>query len=347
MTSPTSEPPDLQTPIVFVTGDDEVMVEEALAEELSSARDRFRGDVELFSCVAGEVDIREFLGAGAQSPMFAEATILVLRRVDRLNEDDAARCVDALRQVDPNNLVLMSTVGAVKKSLAAYLKSNATARDTKLANDRAREEYLARALTESDLRFSSDAQRALSLALGNNVGLVQSVLSVLGSSFAPGLVIDASDLEPYLPKGGDLPPWKLTQLIEGGKTPEALVMLERMMTFDAKPAPLLLSVLTRYFLDLAALASPTLRTAEAQNGALVAAGGKGKAPFIVTKLHGVATRLSLTDYHRIFSWLGESERALRGGSALPDIMVLELVVSRTAELMRARLRPAPRGARRA
>jgi DNA polymerase III delta subunit len=328
-----------------VSGDDEVMVEEALSEEISQLRVGYGNDVELFSCVAGEIDIREFLGSGAQAPMFARAIVLVVRRIDRLSDEDGQRCVDALEQIAADNHVLLSAAGSVKKSLAAYLKTQATSRETKLSSDRSREGYVVAALTSSGLRLSPDAKRAVIDALGNDVGMVHSVLSVVGSSFAPGLLIDADDLEPYLPKGGDLPPWKLTQLIEGGKTVEALAMLERMMVFDQKPAPLLLSVLTRYFCDLAALGSTTLRTAEAQNGALVATGGKAKAPFVVTKLHGVATRLTLLDYQRVFQLLSESERSVRGGSALSALNVMELLVARLSEMMRTRLRAAPTGSR--
>lgn len=324
---------------LYLSAEDDVLVEELLEEVLVELKSQSGDDVETFSARAGEGDLKEFLGLLAQTPMFTSSSLLILRGAEDLKEEDALILGDAVTQGAPENTLILAASKALARPLREIVKGHFVTRERKIGtNAKTRGDYLASAIAASGLRFTPEARDALESSLGNDLSMASSLLSVLQSSFSPDLLIDTEGLTPYLHGDADIPPWLLTDLIEQGDTKGAILMVRRFMQ-DANKAPqILTAMIAKRFMELASVASSSLRSPEAIGKALTASGFRSKHPFVLSKMQRVGAGITFSDFRRIFTYIADTERGLRGGSGMSEVIQMELLVARLCALMK----PSPR-----
>lgn len=320
---------------LFLSAEDDVLVEELLEEVLGELKGQSADDVEIFSARAGEGDLKELLSLLAQTPMFTSSSLIILRGAEGLKEEDSTILADAITQAVPENRLILTASKALVRPVREIIKGHFLTRERKIGtNAKTRGDYLASAIGASGLHFTPEARGALESSLGNDLSMASSLLSVLGSSFSSDLLIDTEDLEPYLHGDADIPPWLLTDLIEQGDTKGAILMVRRFME-DANKAPqILTAMMARRFMELASVASSSLRSPEAIGKALTASGFRSKHPFVLSKMQRVGAGISFSDFRRIFSYISDTERGLRGGSGMSEVIQVELLVARLCALMK-------------
>lgn len=337
--------------IVLIHGEDDVLVDrrvDEIVEELTASRG---GDLEVFTSFGTDPGVEELMATCTQVPMFTSSLLVVVKGFDRLNADQFERAAAALAERVTENLIVLSvsSMSKIPTDLRKFIETQGTLIPVKI-DSKGGLDYLSKVCGESSLRFTSDAIQALSASLGNDLSMAPSIVKTVAAAFAEGSIVDASQIEPYLSFSGDIAPWKLVDHVEAGRTREALAFLAQLMDDLERPSPLITAILANHFMELAALASPTLQTLESKNAALEAAGFRSKQQWLVERRWAIAKQLKLEDFRRIFRSLGDAERDLRGGSGLSERYVMDLLVARLCSTMAATRRhvsrQAPLGKRR-
>ncbi|MGC8481650.1 MAG: DNA polymerase III subunit delta, partial [Acidimicrobiales bacterium] len=315
--------------IIVVHGDDEVLVDRRVDELVAEITEARHGDLEVFSSFGTDPGVEDLLATCTQVPMFSAALLIVIKTFDRLSADQFERAAAALAErVEENPVVLgVSGMSKLPVELRKFIEAQGTLIAAKIES-KGELDYLSKVCGDSPLRFTPDAIQSLRASLGNDLSMAPSIVKTISAAFAEGSIVDASQIEPYLSFAGDVAPWKLIDHIEAGRTREALDFLAQLMDGLDRPSPLITAILANHFMELAALASPTLQTLESKNAALEAAGFRPKQQWLVDRRWAVAKGLRLEDLRRIFRSLGDAERDLRGGSGLAERYVMDLLVAR-------------------
>ena len=272
------------------------------------------------------------LNAAATPPFMSERRIVVLRDVGGLS---AAEVDPLLRSFDEplatTVLVLVAGGGRTPKALEDAVKRGGTAHGpaaTKPAD------VLARELAAAELELRADAGRAVLAHVGNDAGMIPAIVDTLASAHGGGASLDADQVAPYLTGGGSIPVWDLTNAIEKGDAPTALVVLQRMLTVTSptQPKPMhplqVLGLLQSQYRKLLALDDPAIRSAEDAAEALGGRTSPNAARFRLRQARALGTDgLRLAVDH-----LARADRDLKGERAIPEDVVMELLVARLAEL---------------
>ncbi len=106
------------------------------------------------------------------------------------------------------------------------------------------------------------------------------------------------------------PIWDLTDAIGDGRTAEAIVRLERMLSAGA-PTPVVLGTLAQHFRKLSRLSS---------------GGSVAGPPFVVKKLKSQASRYTARRLLSCLDAIHDTDTALKGAGVLPQPLTLERLV---------------------
>jgi len=195
-------------------------------------------------------------------------------------------------------------------------------------------DVLTRALATADLSLRPDAAKAVLVHVGNDAGLVPAIVDTLSSAFGPGASLTVDLVTPYLADGGSVPVWDLTNAIEKGDTAAALVALHTMLTVTSpmQPKPMhplqVVGLLHSQYRKLLALDDPAVRTAEEAAAALGGRTSPNAARFRLRQ----ARSLGSEGLRQAFDHLARADLHLKGERAIPEAAVMELLVTRLAEL---------------
>ena len=138
------------------------------------------------------------------------------------------------------------------------------------------------------------------------------------------------DVAPFLGEAGQMPPWALTDAIDSGDIAVAVDRLHRMLGAGGMHSLQVLAIITTHFRRILALEGADVRN-EADAAALL--GMKGST-FPAKKALGRANRLGYEGSARAVGLLARADVDLRGKTAWPDDLVLEVLVARLARLSR-------------
>ena len=324
--------------VYLVKGDDQALVAQSLAALLSELTGD-AGQLAVEDHSSDDPDIGAVLDACLTPPFLADRRVVVVRDLGRLRAEDADRLVGYLGSPsDTSSLVLGTTANVPARLLEAVRKAGHVA-DAAAPSGRARGQWFTSRLRAASVRLDSAASAALAEHLGEDVGRLAGIVSALEAAYggagadgdtAPP-VIGLAELEPFLGEAGSVAPWDLTDALDRGDVDAALRALHRLVDSGARHPLAVLSTLHRHYGGMLRLDGADVTT-DAEAASLLGI----RSTFPAAKARAQAARVGTAGIGKAVTLLADADLDLRGRTALPDQMVLEVLVARLARL-------APRG----
>ncbi len=181
------------------------------------------------------------------------------------------------------------------------------------------------------MQLDGPAAARLGDHLGDDLGRLAGVLQVLAGAYGEGATIGVAELEPFLGEAGSVPPWDLTDAVDSGSTPAALAALHRMTSSGGRSGPELVAVLHRHFANML-----RLEGADVADGEDAARLLGVKSAFVGKKALAQSRRLGADQLGQAITLLADADLDVKGRTALPAEVVLEILVARLTRLVRAR-----------
>lgn len=317
----------------LLLGDDESILRSAVAtlvQSLVGAGER--------SLMVDEFDDEEYamgavVDAAQTAPFLTDSRVVVARGAGRFTVDELAALIVYLADpVDTTELVLewgsQRRPKALNDGLAAAGASIVTTTPPNRARDRSG--WVADESSKLGVRLTNPAIERLVAHLGENVSSLDGVLRTLASTFGTGSTLGPDQVEPFLGDAGGVPPWDLTDAIDGGRTDKAIGLLGRMLGAGERHPLQVMAILQSHYGKLATLDGLSLRT-EAE-----AASALGIKPgFPARKALELSQRLGGSAIRKAIDLLASADLDLRGGKELDDQLVMEILVARLSRLSRA------------
>jgi DNA polymerase III subunit delta len=318
----------------LVTGDDESLVRAAVSElahrlvgdgDRTLMVDEFDGD---------EYELRAVVDAAQTPPFLTERRVVMARDVVRFTSDQLAPLLSYLADPLPTtDLVLVGGGGRLAKALTDAVKAGGgeILATTPPSRARDREGWIGREAAARGVKLSPPAVGAIAERLGEDVGRLDGVLATLAGTFgADGQSLSAADVEPFLGEAGDVPPWELTDALDGGDTATALGLLARMTRAGGRHPLQVMAVLHNHYVRLARLDG-----IDAQNETDAADALGIKPGFPARKALQQYRRLGGGRVQRAIDLLAAADLDLRGAKELPDDVVMDVLVARLSRLARS------------
>jgi len=164
--------------------------------------------------------------------------------------------------------------------------------------------------------------------LGEDRARVVPLLDTLAAVFGIGAAVGVSDVEPFLGTGGDVAPWDLTDAIDAGDVPKSLDCLARMLDAGGRHPLAVMASLHGHFGRLLRLDGADVRNEVEVADVL---GIKG---FPAKKALQISRRIGPGRVARAIRLIAAADLDLRGRSAWPPELVVEVLVARLASLAR-------------
>jgi DNA polymerase-3 subunit delta len=289
------------------------------------------------------------VNAASSPPFMTERRIVVVREIGGLRASDVPVLLAYLE--DPlatTELVLVAGGGKTPDAVERQVRSRGAV--TGPATERA-PDVLAGELAAADLELTPAAVEAVLGHVGQDAGLLPGLVVTLAGGPGAGAHLDVSDVEPYLGEAGSIPTWDLTNAIERGDVAGAVAAARRLLVVSSprQPRPMhplqLTGLLHGHYRRLLALDDPAVRTSEDAAAALGARANPRSAGFRLRQ----ARALGSEGLRRAFDLLAQADLDVKGARAIPEDVVVELLVARLAALTPGSRRPAPsrRSSRRA
>jgi DNA polymerase-3 subunit delta len=154
------------------------------------------------------------------------------------------------------------------------------------------------------------AAEALAEAVGPQLLMLRQELEKAALHAGPGAPVGRHDVMAIASDVAEEPIWDLTDAIGEGRTPDALVVLDRLLG-SGTPPPVLLGSLASHF----------RRLVRSRSGASV-----GGHPFLIKKLESQAQRYSERRLVACLHAIHQVDEALKGQGSLPAGIALERLV---------------------
>lgn len=314
----------------LVTGDDESLLRtqaHELVKQLVGSGDRslmvdeFEGEA---------YEMREVADASQTMPFLSEKRVVVARDVGRFNADEVAPLVAYLTNpLDSTDLVLVGGGGRLAKKLTdAVLAAGGHKVDSSApARPKDRATWVRTVAEEHGVRLDGPAAVRVADQLGEDGGRLDGLLRVLTSTYGENVRLTMSDIEPFLGEGGGVPPWDLTDALDGGRTAEAINLMRRMVHGGQRHPLQIMAILHGHYSRLARLDGVNART-EAE--AATAMGIKPGYP--VKKALDAYRRLGGGAVAKSIELMAKADRDLHGETALEAEAVMEILIARLSKL---------------
>ncbi|HLM28834.1 MAG TPA: DNA polymerase III subunit delta [Acidimicrobiales bacterium] len=316
----------------LVVGDDESLVRAAVSDlvhrlvgggDRSLMVDEFDGD---------DVDLAAVVDAAQTLPFLTDRRVVVVRGIGRFPTEVLDPLVGYLANpLDTTDLVMVGGGGRLPKAFSdAVKKSGVDVIDTAPpSRPRDRQGWVSQRATEAGVKLSGPAAAVVAERLGEDVGRLDGVLSTLAATYGTGRALTPPEIEPFLGEGGGVPPWDLTDAIDGGDTAKALTLLARMSGPGGRHPLQLMAILHQHYGRLARLDG-----VDARSEADAAAALGIKPGFPARKALQQHRRLGGGGVQRAVALLAAADLDLRGAKDLDDDVVMEVLVARLSRLGR-------------
>jgi DNA polymerase-3 subunit delta len=314
----------------LLTGDDESILRSKahdLVHQLIGDGDRslmvdeFDGD---------EYELRVVVDAAQTMPFLTDKRIVVARGVGRFNSDDLAPLLGYLdNPLESSDLVLVAGGGRLAKKLTDAVKASGGHVTNTSPPNRAKDRHtwVRTEATEHGVRLDGAAAARIADQIGEDVGRLEGILSVLLATFGEGAKVSAVDVEPFLGDAGGVPPWDFTDAIDGGETGKALVLMRRMIHGGERHPLQIMAILHSHYGKLARLDGVDARS---ESDAAQAMGIKPGFP--AKKALANYRRLGGGGVQRGIQLLAAADLDLRGDTDLETELVMEVLVARLSRL---------------
>jgi DNA polymerase-3 subunit delta len=314
-----------------VKGDDPSLVAQAahsLVEQLVGGGDPSLTVEEHGGPSADQVEIGAVIDACTTPPFLVDRRVVVLRDAGQLTSDDAKRLLAYLADPLPTTtLVLIAGGGTVPPALSKQVGVAGEVIDTSVGRtDKQRSQWLVQHLKGGPVRLDGPATARLADHLGGDMGRLAGLLSTLASAYGEGSTVGVDELEPFLGEAGSVAPWDLTDAVDAGQTAGSLVILHRMIGSGTHPL-VVMSHLHRHYRQMLRLDGSGITSPEEAADALGL-----KSSFPARKALSQGRRLGAAGVARAIRLLADADLDLRGVTALPGEVVLEVLVARLSRL---------------
>ena len=321
--------------------------ESLIGLELTALVDRLVGDndrtlmVDDFDCADAGTNPGGIADSLTTMPLFTERRIVVVRNVHSLDAgglDTLVAAIDA--RVDEVDIVATIT-GRQPKVFADTMKRAGSENigASVGTGSRDRIDWVETHLVEAGLSYAPNVPQLVSSWLGGDQSRLAGLIQTLISTYGENAKLTRSDVEVFLGDAGSVAPWDLTDAIDDGDTPRALVMLHRFMNDGNTHALQVLAVLANRYAQMMKLDGRNVRTAA---DAVAILGGK---EFTAKKVLNQYAILGGGGVARAVSHIAAADVDLRGGKEWPDELVLEVLVGRLCQLVPNRGARKPAGRR--
>jgi DNA polymerase III subunit delta len=329
----------------LVRGDDASLVAQAVHELVSQlAGGNDLGTVVEEHGASGneDVDVGVVVDALTTPPFLADRRIVVVREAGRLRAADVGRLVECIDAPVPGVVAVFAAGGGVVPAgLVKAVERTGRVTDTTVRSGRDRSRWLAEHLRAAPIRLSSAAASMLEEHLGGDVNRLQGIVETLAGAYGEHAHIDEERLAPFLGGAGSVAGWDLTDAIDQGRIDSALGMLARLSAMPEFPPVRVLGILHRHYQAMLRLDGAEVTGAE-EAAALLGM----RSSYPAKKALEQSRRLGSARVGRAIVLLGAADLDLRGRSALPNDVVLQVLVARLARLAGTRRTAAAGGRRR-
>lgn len=281
---------------------------------------------------AEELDVGAVVDACTTPPFLVDRRVVIVRDAGRLNAADAARLDDVIHAPLPEvHLVLVAGGGTMPQALVKAVSAAGGVVDAAAGRGRDRDLWVAQRIREGPVSLDAAAARRLEAHLGEDLGRLAGMLETLAASFGAGATISEDDLEPFLGEAGAVPPWELTDAIDAGDVAGALSSLRRMLTAGGRHPLAVMASIQTHFSNLLRLDGAQVSSV-ADAAALIGT----RSDFVARKALARARDFGSERIAHAVTYLADADLDLKGRTALPGDVVLEILVARLARLTRSR-----------
>ncbi len=328
----------------LVTGSDPVLRDDAasrLIRELLDGEDRTlaieehtipgRGEGDAPSEGRGEV-IDAVVNAASSPPFMTARRVVVVRDVGNLRAGDLGPLLAFLDDpLETTELILVAGGGKTPTELESRVRA---AGDVTAPTSERSADVLAAELDAAGLRLTTAAQDAVRAHVGEDAGLLPGLVETLAGVHGRDSQLDVDAVEPYLGEAGSIPVWDLTNAVERGDVAGALATVRRLLTVTSprQPRPMhplqVLGLLHGHYRRLLRLDDPGVRTNEDAAAALGGRTSPRAAGFRLRQARALGTE----GLRRGFDLIAQGDLDLKGDRAIPEAVVVELLVARLAAL---------------
>ncbi|MEZ5237507.1 MAG: DNA polymerase III subunit delta [Microthrixaceae bacterium] len=325
--------------IKLLKGSDPVLLEDAAVEAVRSAvgeadraevLEEFRGD---------DYELGEVCLAATTISMFGER-VVVARNLARFSAKEVAPLVELLGDA-PSDVTM---VLVWDKPLGAGLRANPLPKklsdavkaaggevvDTTPPSGRGRSSWFTEQFESAEVELDASARALIEQTLGEDVGRLPALLELLAAAHPGGEPMGAREVAPLLGDAGGVPPWDLTDAIDRGDTAGAVDLVRRMVAAGGRHPLQVMVTLQTHFERMLRLDGSGIRS---DKEAAAALGMKGST-FPAKKALERSRQLGHDRLARATQMLAKADLELRGATANPPELVIELLVARLAALGR-------------
>ena len=320
-------------PAYLIKGDDPSLVAQAahgLVETLVGGSDPSLAVEEFGGPGADDLDVGLVIDACTTPPFLVERRVVMVRDAGRLNAAEGARLTAYLEDPLPTtSLVLVGGGGTIPATLAKSVGKVGDVMNTAVGTGKARSQWLAEHLRGAPVRLDGAATAKLGEHLGGDMGRLAGLLDTLAAAYGVGATVKVNDLAPFLGEAGSVAPWDLTDAIDSGDAAKALGLLHR-MTGAGELHPLAaVSLLHRHYRQMLRLDGSGVTSPEEAAELLGL-----RSAYPAKKALAQSRRLGTARIARAINLLADADLDLRGVSALPGELVLQVLVARLSRLVR-------------
>ncbi len=217
-----------------------------------------------------------------------------------------------------------------KKLIEAVRSAGGVFIDTGVPSGKAADAWLDERIDEAAVRLDRGARQLVHGRFGEDRARVVGLLHTLEATYGPDVHLTDVEIEPFLGASGTVPPWELTDSLDGGNIAEALDKLHRMMDAGQRHPLQLLATLHSHYGRMLRLDGVTGLDEKSAAHILGLKGSTYPAKKALTQ----SRRLGGSRVRQAIRLLGDADLALRGSLAWPPEMVMEVLVARLANLGR-------------
>jgi DNA polymerase-3 subunit delta len=318
----------------LVRGDDPIL----MAQEARTLIDRLVGEressfvVEEHGSSGEDLDVKAVIDACLTPPFLGDRRVIVVRDVGRVGTAEAAGVVRVVEDLlESTFLVMVGGGGTVPQPLVKAVGSVGALIDASPGTGRDRTTWVAGQLRDGPLRFDAAARARVQAHLGDDLGRLAGLVDSLVAAYGEGASVSVEELEPFLGSAGSVPPWELTDAIDSGSIPAALLALRRMLEAGGRHPIEVIGVLHRHYANMLRLDGVT--EVDASEAAQLLG---VRSSFVAKKAMEQGRRLGGERIALAVNLLAEADLDVKGRTALPTDLVLEVLVARLSRQMRAR-----------
>jgi DNA polymerase-3 subunit delta len=276
--------------------------------------------------------------AAQTAPFFGDRRVVVARGVGRFTTAEVAPLISYL--ADPlgtSTIVLVSGGGQLPRSLVDAVRKVGHVVDTAIPGGRGRAAWVTARLRQGPVRLDAQATALVTAHLGDEVGRLGSLLTLLAAAHGPGARLGAEEVTPFLGQAGAVAPWELTDAIDSGDVAAALDHLHRLVRAGGRHPLVVTATLHTHYARMLRLDGAGITDEKSAAAALAMTGSTFPAKKALTQ----SQRLGHQGVARAIALLADADLALKGALDWPPEAVLEVLVGRLC-----RLAPPPAGSRR-